>query len=736
MSAPPWARYLLAVLAAIGVFVLLPANSVPSAVIYLAIHLSVLGALAYGLRVHRPRPRAAWLVILVGYTIYLVGNMVTQGAATGLLAPLPLPSGVDVLYLATYAAIGLGLMLLLAGRGALRDFAAFADALIILTGIGLFAFELLIGPVLDDATLSPAARLVLAFYPMADQLVLLALLWLAFAPGPRGPALSLLIGGVAAQTAGDAVFGLSSTSVAWTGVIAQPLWLLSFALVGGAALHPSMAGLGTRSGGQPWVPARWRFSLLVLASTAVMIRVISDAYGAGGLHTAVAAVAVVAVVVVFGLTFVRFRELMVDIDVYARTEAERRASEERYRSLAAELDRRVNERTAELTAINEGLRQAKEETERANRAKSEFLSSASHELRTPLNAVLGFAQLLERSDLSPDDRDSVTQILRAGRTLLAMIDSVLELARVESGQLALSIEPVNVEALIHETVDLVRPMAVGRGIRLVTPADVEQPPYVLADRRRIRQVLLNLLTNAVVYNRDDGSVTLGYAIVEGDRLRLSVTDTGPGIPAERQATLFTIFDRRLGSGHQQAGLGVGLALSARLIEAMDGSISVESEVGTGSTFSIELPLAAEPPAEARDGRVGAGTGAPALLTVLYVEDNLANLKLIERVLGARPGTRLLAAMQGRLGRDLARQHHPDLVLLDLHLPDIPGEEVLRLLQDDPATRDIPVIMLSSALGNGQRLRDLGAAAYLSKPIDVAVFLAAVDRILEGGLTHA
>ncbi len=733
MSAPPWARYLLAVLAAIGVFVLLPANSVPSAVLYLAIHLSVLGALAYGLHVHRPRPRAAWLVILVGYTIYLVGNMVTQGAATGLLAPLPLPSGVDVLYLATYAAIGLGLMLLLAGRGALRDFAAFADALIILTGIGLFAFELLIGPVLDDATLSPAARLVLAFYPMADQLVLLALLWLAFAPGPRGPALSLLIGGVAAQTAGDAVFGLSSTSVAWTGVIAQPLWLLSFALVGGAALHPSMAGLGTRGDGQPWVPACWRFSLLVLTSTGVLIHVLSDAYGAASLHAAVAAVAVV---VVFGLTFVRFRGLMVDVDVYARTEAERHASEERYRSLAAELDWRVNERTAELTAINEELRQAKEEAERANRAKSEFLSSASHELRTPLNAVLGFAQLLERPDLSPDDRDSVTQILRAGRTLLAMIDSVLELARVESGQLALSIEPVNVEALIHETVDLVRPMAVGRGIRLVTPADVEQPPYVLADRRRIRQVLLNLLTNAVVYNRDDGSVTLGYAIVEGDRLRLSVTDTGPGIPAERQATLFTIFDRRLGSGHQQAGLGVGLALSARLIEAMDGSISVESEVGAGSTFSIELPLAAEPPAEARDGRVGAGAGAPALLTVLYVEDNLANLKLIERVLGARPGTRLLAAMQGRLGRDLARQHHPDLVLLDLHLPDIPGEEVLRLLQDDPATRDIPVIMLSSALGNGQRLRDLGAAAYLSKPIDVAVFLAAVDRILEGGLTHA
>lgn len=733
MSAPPWARYLLAVLAAIGVFVLLPANSVPSAVLYLAIHLSVLGALAYGLHVHRPRPRAAWLVILVGYTIYLVGNVVTQGAATGLLAPLPLPSGVDVLYLVTYAAIGLGLMLLLAGRGALRDFAAFADALIILTGIGLFAFELLIGPVLDDATLSPAARLVLAFYPMADQLVLLALLWLAFAPGPRGPALSLLIGGVAAQTAGDAVFGLSSTSVAWTGVVAQPLWLLSFALVGGAALHPSMAGLGTRGDGQPWVPACWRFSLLVLTSTGVLIHVLSDAYGAASLHTAVAAVAVV---VVFGLTFVRFRGLMVDVDVYARTEAERHASEERYRSLAAELDWRVNERTAELTAINEELRQAKEEAERANRAKSEFLSSASHELRTPLNAVLGFAQLLERPDLSPDDRDSVTQILRAGRTLLAMIDSVLELARVESGQLALSIEPVNVEALIHETVDLVRPMAVGRGIRLVTPADVEQPPYMLADRRRIRQVLLNLLTNAVVYNRDDGSVTVGYAIVEGDRLRLSVTDTGPGIPAERQATLFTIFDRRLGSGHQQAGLGVGLALSARLIEAMDGSISVESEVGAGSTFSIELPLAAEPPAEARDGRVGAGTGAPALLTVLYVEDNLTNLKLIERVLGARPGTRLLAAMQGRLGRDLARQHHPDLVLLDLHLPDIPGEEVLRLLQDDPATRDIPVIMLSSALGNGQRLRDLGAAAYLSKPIDVAVFLAAVDRILEGGVAHA
>ena len=261
----PWAWYLVATLAATGVYVLLPTHSPASVAIHLAVHASVLGAIAWGIQRHRPRPRAAWFAFLVGYAVFLAASAVDKGASAGLLAPLPLPSIVDGLYLATYAALALALVLLLAGRGALRDVAGFADALIVVSGIGFLAFELLIGPVLEDAALSPAARLVLVLYPMADQLVLLALLWLAFTPGPRGPALSLLIGGVVAQTAGDVGFGLSSTGITWAGAVAGPIWLLSLALVGAAALHPSMTTLATRGGGQPWIASRWRLSILVLA---------------------------------------------------------------------------------------------------------------------------------------------------------------------------------------------------------------------------------------------------------------------------------------------------------------------------------------------------------------------------------------------------------------------------------------------------------------------------------------
>jgi len=744
VSPPFWLRYLLALVAATIVSAVLPAAHPAQALLLLASQGSVVVAVAWAIRAYRPEPRTAWRLAGAGFALYLAGSAIVAGAASGILAPLPAPSLPDALYGAAYLLFAIGLGLLVARRTRRRggpDLASLADALVVAVAIGFFLLLYPFGAVLEAAALSPTARLVLAAYPLADLALLAGVLWLAFRPGSRLPAVSLFLGAIASQLAADTSSGLAAIGREPAAALAQPLGILALGLAGAAVLHPSLPQLADLGSGPPLVSLRWRRSLLALASVAVVVHLISTAHGSGTAGDILAALAALAIV---GLVAFRFRGLAGDVDASARSQAELRASEERYRALADELEARVAKRTAEL-------RQAKEQAEEASRAKSTFLSSVSHDLRTPLNAILGFGQLLERSDLSADDREAVTHIMRAGRSLLEMIDTVLDLSHVEAGELTLSIEPVSTEEVIREAVDLVGPMAAGRGIRLELPAGIERLPAVLADRRRLQQVVLNLLRNAVTYNREQGSVTIACAVTDGDRFRLSVSDTGPGIPPERRQTLFAPFDRRAdgpassagsaGPAARPAGLGIGLALSARLVEAMGGSIEVESEIGTGSTFSIELPLAPVAPAETGRERAAAGPaggGAVPRTTILYVEDNLTSLRLVERILAGRPETRLLAAMQGRLALDLARQHRPHLILLDLHLADISGEEVLRLLGEDPATSRIPVIALSSApeQGDGTRIRSLGAAGFLVKPIDVTRFQAMVERVLGGGLSGA
>lgn len=387
------------------------------------------------------------------------------------------------------------------------------------------------------------------------------------------------------------------------------------------------------------------------------------------------------------------------------------------------------------------LREAIVEADRANRAKSEFLSGVSHELRTPLNAVLGFGQLLERAELpDPEDRDAVAQVLRGGRRLLEMVDGLIELARVDAGRLTLSIEPIDVDEVLRDAVDLIRPAADAQGLTVRLPA-ADPAAWVLADGRRLRQVLLNLLSNAVKHSPPGAEIVIARTPgVASGRWRISVSDSGPGIAPEVRERLFTPFRRDASAGDGgPGGLGVGLALAAGLIEAMAGTIEVDSIPGRGSAFHVELP-ATEPPAEPREpGEAGArpaGGEAPAR-TIVYIEDNLPNLGLVERILTARPGTRLVAAMQGRLGLELVRQHETDLVLLDLHLPDISGEEVLEALRGDDRTRDIPVLVLSSSNEPGlrRRLEHAGSDAFLAKPLDMDAFLADVDRLVEGRRTR-
>ena len=392
----------------------------------------------------------------------------------------------------------------------------------------------------------------------------------------------------------------------------------------------------------------------------------------------------------------------------------------------------ISEDITDRKRAEEAIRVAKEYAVRANRAKDEFLSRMSHELRTPLNAVLGFAQILEMEEIGPDQRESVQQILKGGRHLLHLIDEVLDISRIATGRLSLSPEPVSLTEILRETVDLIKPLAADRGIRLRW--EDANALHVLADRQRLKQVMLNLLSNAVKYNRQGGEVAVTWEKATGGRLRVKVTDTGPGIPEADIDRVFEAFERLGAEASGVEGTGLGLALSRGLVEAMEGTIDVESEVGVGSVFVVELPLA-EPPVQRllreQEPAPGVGLRSDGAQTVLYIEDNLSNLTLLERVLGRFPNVRLLSAMQGSLGVDLAREHRPNLILLDLHLPDISGEEALRRLREDRTTMEIPIVIIS-ADATRSRVRKLlaaGARDYLTKPLDVKRFLEVVEEML-------
>jgi signal transduction histidine kinase len=391
----------------------------------------------------------------------------------------------------------------------------------------------------------------------------------------------------------------------------------------------------------------------------------------------------------------------------------------------------ANRRLVEAEKV---LREATQEAQRANRAKSEFLSRMSHELRTPLNAILGFGQLLEMWVDRPRERESVKQIVKAGRHLLNLINEVLDLSRIEAGRLALSPEPVRVGDTIGHVVDLVRMLASERQIALCADGATLDGRYVLADRQRLLQVLLNLVANGIKYNREGGRLAVGCHEVAGGRLRITVADTGAGIPLALQKRLFTPFDRLGIEAQGTEGTGLGLALSKRLVEAMGGLIGVESTEGEGSTFWVELPETQAPRERGgppRPGDTGRAVGAERRGTVLYIEDNASNLHLVEQVLAELTAMRFIPAMQARLGLALAREHRPDLILADLHLPDMSGEDVLREVRGDPKLRETPVVILSADASPGQiqRLLDAGARAYLTKPLDLGPFLELVDTIL-------
>jgi PAS domain S-box-containing protein len=397
-----------------------------------------------------------------------------------------------------------------------------------------------------------------------------------------------------------------------------------------------------------------------------------------------------------------------------------------------------------LQEKNVELERAMEVADKANLAKSDFLSSMSHELRSPLNAILGFAQLMESGSPPPlpAQKASIDQILQAGWYLLELINEILDLALIESGKLSLSVEPISLPDVLLDCQAMIEPQTQKTGIRVSFPL-FDSPCFVNADRTRLKQVLINLLSNGMKYNRVGGTVEVTCRAATAERLRISVQDTGEGLSPEKRAHLFQPFNRLGQEAGSEEGTGIGLVVSKRLVELMGGEIGVESTVGVGSVFWFELDLAAAPQlaADADEPLVPAQAriehGA-ALRTLLYVEDNRANMQLVEQLIARRPDMRLLSAADGMRGIALARTHQPEVILMDINLPGISGLEALKILRVDPATKHIPVLALSAnAMPRDiQKGLEAGFFRYLTKPIKINEFMEALDMALEFAETEA
>jgi PAS domain S-box-containing protein len=396
-----------------------------------------------------------------------------------------------------------------------------------------------------------------------------------------------------------------------------------------------------------------------------------------------------------------------------------------------QLDLVLQEKNVEL----EGARLI---AEKANLAKSDFLSSMSHELRSPLNAILGFAQLMETDSPSASaaQKESVSQILQAGWHLLKLINEILDLAKVESRQVPLSEETVSLSEVMLECQGMVEPQLQQRGIRLTLP-EFDIPYFVHADRTRLKQVLINLLTNAIKYNSKRGTVEVKFDTINPSRIRVSMRDTGAGLSQEHLAQLFQPFNRLGQEAGGEEGTGIGLVVAKRLIELMGGEIGVESTVGVGSVFWFELNSVTEPLLAIEDEGEAAVVRPKMpfenqLHTVLYVEDNPANLKLVEQIISRHPNISLMTAVNGNRGVEIAHAYVPDVILMDINLPGINGFEALKILREDPTTAHIPVIALSANAMPRDIERGLKAGffRYITKPIKVDEFMQALDVALE------
>ncbi len=421
-----------------------------------------------------------------------------------------------------------------------------------------------------------------------------------------------------------------------------------------------------------------------------------------------------------------------------RNISERKDAEKELQHAYAKLEERIKERTEELWY-------SKNLAEKNNQAKSEFLSRMSHELRTPMNAILGFAQLMQESTKDPlpqAHQNRTRQILKAGNHLLELINEVLDLATIEAGKITVSLEPVCINDLVEEVITVIRPLSQNFQITLIDQISTDDRNYVLADKTRLKQVLLNLISNGIKYNRKAGSVTLSANFEEDSKLRINITDTGMGIAQDKLTQLFDPFNRLGVEGGEIEGTGIGMTISKKLIEVMNGSIGVTSTVGQGSTFYISLPVCfltlGEMDSESTPlDNALAGTKESRLFTILCIEDNPANLQLIEDILTDYPEIRMLSATHAKTGINIALSQKPDLILMDINLPDIDGIEALKRLRNFEETHKTPVIAMSANAMKKDidRAMNEGFKTYITKPIDIRNFRKTIEKELKSATLY-
>jgi signal transduction histidine kinase/CheY-like chemotaxis protein len=449
---------------------------------------------------------------------------------------------------------------------------------------------------------------------------------------------------------------------------------------------------------------------------------------------------------------VDLRENAVDVREGSATSRERdiraaettQAASDEHMSMLQQANARLIISTIEAQKLTEQVEIAKAQlegakavAEKANLAKSDFLSSMSHELRTPLNAILGFAQLLETGSPPPTatQTERLHQIIKAGWYLLDLINEILDLAVIESGKLSLSLETLSLSDVLLECEAMIEPHAQQRGIR-INFHPFENTCIANADRTRVKQVLINLLSNAIKYNREHGTVEVKCSAISAERIRISIKDSGAGLPPDKLAQLFQPFNRLGQETGSEEGTGIGLVVTKQLVELMGGTIGVESTVGVGSEFWIELvrdemPQLSPEHAMAAEFAPHAQENA-AMRTLLYVEDNPANLMLVEQIIEGHPYVRMLSARDATLGIALARAHLPEVILMDINLPGISGTQALKILRDDPATAHIPVLAISAnAMPRDiEKGLEAGFFRYLTKPIKINEFMQALNMALE------
>ena len=450
---------------------------------------------------------------------------------------------------------------------------------------------------------------------------------------------------------------------------------------------------------------------------------------------------------VFAELYRKNREIVIANRSLLSEVSQRRDAQEQLRDLNDTLEQRVAERTEELAKISAALKQtnielerARVKSEQASRAKSEFLSSMSHELRTPLHAILGFTQLLHSATPPPsaDDAEHLQQVLRSGWHLLELINEILDLSQIESGTLALSLEPVSLVEIIRECKVMIEPLAQKRGSSIDFVQN-DESCNVLADRIRLKQVVINLLSNAIKYGGENGTVTVDFAGISLGRIRVNIRDKGAGLSPEQLEMVFQPFNRLGQELGNEEGAGIGLVLSKRLVEGMGGLIGAVSTVGLGSAFWFDLDAAVDAPREVFTPKPWAIASSAGLhrqpqpsRTLLYIEDNPANLKLVEHLLARIPDVRLLSAIEANEGIRIARTYQPDVILMDINLPGLSGIEALSLLREDPATARIPVIALSANAMPRDLRKGLQAGfyRYLTKPLRLHELTETLDSVLE------